>query len=66
MANRPPNPRLASINPVFDIKNTSIPVTPAVDDTGRTSFFQHNKISSPEVETPEGIENANDIYLRFD
>jgi trehalose 6-phosphate synthase/phosphatase len=65
MANRPPNPRLESINPVFDIKNTSIPVTPAVDDTGRTSFFQHQQISSPEVETPEGIENVISVYLEF-
>jgi trehalose 6-phosphate synthase/phosphatase len=65
MANRPPNPRLASINPVFDIKNTSIPVTPAVDDTGRTSFFQNHQISSPEVETPEGTGNAISIYLKL-
>lgn len=63
MASRPPNPRLESINPVFDIKNTSIPVTPAVDDTGRTSFFQHQKISSPEVETPEGIGNVITAHL---
>ncbi|KAG9687786.1 glycosyltransferase family 20 protein, partial [Aureobasidium melanogenum] len=54
MANRPPNPRLGSINPVFDPKNTEIPVTPAVDVTGRTSFFQTHKVSSPEVATPEG------------
>ena len=65
MASRPPNPRLQSINPVFDIKNTSIPVTPAVDDTGRTSFFQNQDISSPEDETPEGIGNVINVYSKL-
>ncbi|KAG9537841.1 hypothetical protein KCU77_g23361, partial [Aureobasidium melanogenum] len=65
MANRPPNPRLGSINPVFDPKNTEIPVTPAVDVTGRTSFFQTHKVSSPEVATPEGQnDGAGEDVLR--
>ena len=63
MANRPPNPRLGSINPVFDPKNTEIPVTQAVDVTGRTSFFQHHKVTSPELDTSEGIESAIHVYF---
>jgi trehalose 6-phosphate synthase/phosphatase len=47
MADRPPNPRLGSINPVFDPKNTDIPVTPGFDGTGRTSFFQNKLIPTP-------------------
>lgn len=66
MANRPPNPRLGSINPVFDPKNTEIPVTPGVDVTGRTSFFQTHKVSSPEVASPEGTGNAISIEWTHD
>lgn len=65
-SNRPPNPRLSSINPIYDPELTEIPVTPGHDDTGRTSFFQNSRmISSPDAESPEGIGSMKALFRRI-